>query len=103
MKKHGGIPSPKNGDHPRRQAKYNNGHFFIWGCGEHPFAQLYGLCAMSRVVGDEMGRVYLATPLDGPCCDSHPIVRTGVPLLMTEGLASLLLNHSRRVGFPTTL
>ena len=41
--KHGIIPYPKlkNKDHPRWQAKYNDGHSFIRGSGEHPFAQLY--------------------------------------------------------------
>ena len=35
------IRRQKNKDHPRWQAKYNNGHSFIWGHGEHLFAQLY--------------------------------------------------------------
>ena len=41
--KYGIIPytKPKNKDHPRWQAKYNDGHSFIWDHGEHPFAQLY--------------------------------------------------------------
>ena len=42
-RKHGIIPwpKPKKKDHPRWQAKYNDGPSFIRGCGEHPFAQLY--------------------------------------------------------------
>ena len=38
--------SLKNGEHERWQAKYNDGHGFIRGRGEHPFAQLYtwGVC-----------------------------------------------------------
>ena len=42
-RKHGIIPWPKQKkkDHPRWQAKYNDGHSFIRGRGEHPFAQLY--------------------------------------------------------------
>ena len=42
-RKHGVVPypKPKNTDHPKWQAKYNNGHSFIWGRGERPFAQLY--------------------------------------------------------------
>ena len=32
---------PKNEDHPRWQAKYNNGHPFIQRSGEHLFVQLY--------------------------------------------------------------
>ena len=41
--KHGITPylKPKNVDHPIWQAKYNDGQSFIWGCGEHLFAQLY--------------------------------------------------------------
>ena len=34
-------PKPKNKDHSRWQAKYNDRHSFIWDRGEHPFAQLY--------------------------------------------------------------
>ena len=34
------IRSQKNKDHPRWQAKYSDGHSFIWGRGEHPFPQL---------------------------------------------------------------
>ena len=42
-RKHGIIPwpKPKKKDHLRWQAKYNDGHSFIRGRGEHPFAQLY--------------------------------------------------------------
>ena len=42
-RKHGiiPVPKPKNGEHERWQAKYNDGHGFIWGRWEHPFAQLY--------------------------------------------------------------
>ena len=36
-------PKPKKKDHPRWQAKYNDGHSFIRGGGEHPFAQ-WALC-----------------------------------------------------------
>ena len=42
-RKHGIMlwPKPNKKDHPRWQAKYNDGHSFIRGRGEHPFAQLY--------------------------------------------------------------
>ena len=42
-RRHGIIPwpKPKKKDHWRWQAKYNDGHSFIRGYGEHPFAQLY--------------------------------------------------------------
>ena len=47
-RKHGIIPfpKPKNRQHERWQAKYIDGHGFIRGRGEHPFAQLYtwGVC-----------------------------------------------------------
>ena len=33
--------NPKNIDHPRWRAEYNDGHAFIRGGGEHPLAQLY--------------------------------------------------------------
>ena len=40
------FPKPKNGEHERWQAKDNDGHGFIRGRGEHPFAQLciWGVC-----------------------------------------------------------
>ena len=38
------IAGTKNKGHSRRQAKYNEEHSFVWGHGEHPFAQLYIWC-----------------------------------------------------------
>ena len=34
------MAKPKKKAHPRWQAKHNDGHSFIRGRGEHPFAQL---------------------------------------------------------------
>ena len=55
-RKHGIVPypKPKNKDHPRWQAKYNDGNSFILGNGVHPFAQLYTL-AVCRDTSMKLG------------------------------------------------